>query len=530
VEYKWAVPDHGDGSDSGATGARLFVRPSFADFERIELRRQRSASAKRVYFGTTMLVPPGVHCHLFEVILPGQGGADRGGTEGPDATLLCSSEEESQEDFTLLPITEPQRIHLQRVCLQMRYSGPINVRVVEEEGNFQIPENTPPEDPFEVEPDPWAESLTYTSSLRSCFQADLPQLRLGEICRASEEAEVKEVLWSVYDHLYETYAIYAGRSQWPLVRNTDVYAFFDEAKLLHVSDPAASISDAARDAGDTSPKDTAAAEGPALLSPHASTDSSRLPFQDVKLILMQTRAKTDRRLDPDSIRKPSHKRRVEIQQQQNIEGAPLNRPQFIEMLVRTAVATRQDSPSVAVALRSFVDNILVARIFQLPLARFPRGLQNQPGEVRDKLLAGRKTLLEAHERFGSSEGAFQRFAQLLRITDQNFTAKHVASLYSVARLPNPTAIQKPASIALKYNEFCEAVARMSLTWRSDSRATQRLCRTSTSTEDGFNKFGPFDLQHGQPVRQKAFAAHIEAFIAKVGERLKPAVKVSPGLL
>ncbi|CAK0871173.1 unnamed protein product, partial [Prorocentrum cordatum] len=266
------------------------------------------------------------------------------------------------------------------------------------------------------------------------------------------EAEVTQVLWELYDHLYETYAIYAGRSQWPLVRHVDVYAFFDEAKLLQANLPiAASMALAA---GEVRPKGRASdsEEGPALNEEGLVREiTARTPLQlasghgtillqDVKLILMQTRAKGGTGQQDGACAgqlSASRQRRTEIAHQQAIEGAPITRPQFIEMLARTAIATRSDNPPVAVALRSFVDCVLARHVFRAPLARFPRGLQCQPGEVRDKLLAGRKTLLEAWERYGGSEVSFQRFAQLLRINDQHFTAKHVASVYALARQPDP---------------------------------------------------------------------------------------------
>jgi len=554
VEYRWTVPDQGEGSDSGAGGARLFLRPSFADFEQIELRRCRGAGERRVQFATRMLVPPGSHCHLFEtnsapsrskVALGSTGERSKGKAEQAPPTLLHATSEPTEEDMSKLPISEHQLDRLQRLCVQLRYAGPTNLRSIEaEEGRFQIPESIPPEDPFEAEPDPWAETPARAAQLRGCFEADLPQLRLSELCRADEEAEVTQVLWELYDHLYETYAIYAGRSQWPLVRHVDVYAFFDEAKLLQANLPiAASMALAA---GEVRPKGRASdsEEGPALNEEGLVREiTARTPLQlasghgtillqDVKLILMQTRAKGGTGQQDGACAgqlSASRQRRTEIAHQQAIEGAPITRPQFIEMLARTAIATRSDNPPVAVALRSFVDCVLARHVFRAPLARFPRGLQCQPGEVRDKLLAGRKTLLEAWERYGGSEVSFQRFAQLLRINDQHFTAKHVASVYALARQPDPAAILRPASVGLGFNEFCEAVARMGLTWQAVPRATQRLA-PSRADATAPHRAGQFALPSGHPVRQKAIAAHIEAFLAKVEERLKPSVKGSHSLL
>lgn len=552
MEYRWTVPDQGEGSDSGAGDARLFLRPSFADFEQIELRRSRGAGKRRVQFATRMLVPPGSHCHLFETssapppARPGKVGlastSEKSKVEPAPPTLLHATVEQTEKDMSRLPLSEHQLDRLQRLCVQLRYAGPTNLRSFEaEEGHFQIPESIPPEDPFEAEPDPWAETKARAAQLRGCFDADLPELRLSELCRADEEAEVTQVLWELYDRLYETYAIYAGRSQWPLVRHVDVYAFFDEAKLLQANLPiAASLALAA---GEAKPKEPASAPGAgpapgeeglvrettARTPMQFASGHGTILLQDVKLILMQTRAKGGTG-HPDGsggfAASASRQRRSEIAHQQAIEGAPITRPQFIEMLARTAIATRSDNPPVAAALRSFVDSVLARHVFRAPLARFPRGLQCQPGEVRDKLLAGRKTLLEAWERFGGSDVSFQRFAQLLRINDQHFTAKHVASVCALARQPDPAAILWPASVGLGFNEFCEAVARMGMTWQAVPRATQRLASPAAAPQ----RTGQFVLQSGQPVRQKAIAAHIEAFLAKVEERLKPSVKGNHSLL
>merc|ERR1712008_314393 len=121
----------------------------------------------------------------------------------------------------------------------------------------------------------------------------------------------------------------------------------------------------------------------------------------------------------------------------------------------------------------FVRQVIEGRILQPPLMPFPRGLAKQVGAVADIFLARRRCIHEAWERYGSSERAFQRLAQLMRLCDTAFTAKHVASIYALSRRPpidriaSSTAVQRRLSIggSLRYDEFREAVARLSLVWQ-----------------------------------------------------------------
>merc|ERR1719210_2201310 len=76
---------------------------------------------------------------------------------------------------------------------------------------------------------------------RECYDLDVQHLHLAHLCHAEEAEEVRAALWELYPRYYEAYAIFAGRSQWPLVRHVDVYSFFDEARLLDRGEPAAAL-------------------------------------------------------------------------------------------------------------------------------------------------------------------------------------------------------------------------------------------------------------------------------------------------
>merc|ERR1719408_167434 len=90
VDFRWVVPDQGEGDDSGGTGARLFVRPSFADFQRVELQRERTEGSKRVAFWGQALVPPGMHSYIFESIREES-------AQKRSKTLLCARDQTSGE-------------------------------------------------------------------------------------------------------------------------------------------------------------------------------------------------------------------------------------------------------------------------------------------------------------------------------------------------------------------------------------------------------------------------------------------------
>lgn len=200
--------------------------------------------------------------------------------------------------------------------------------------------------------------------------------------------------------------------------------------------------------------------------------------------------------------------------QRHKEGAPITRPQFIEVMLRAAIALQGiREPSVSIAFRQFAEKTLSGKIMKPPLSQFPRGLILCGGVVRDVLLSRRKTLREAFERFGASEIAFQRLAQLLKLCDETFTAKHVASIYALSRSPVADFRSKEATAGLHYVEFCEAVVRLSMGWRN-----QR-----TGHLPGEKRPFPPQLQVGQSIKEKRLAARVEAFLQKVGERMKPSI-------
>lgn len=88
----------------------MFVRPSFANFARIELRRMRVAGSKRVHFRSRLLVPPGRHYHIYESEL------------GSTKELLVSTREQTAEQATA-ELAEPQRGALEELLQQYRRPG-----------------------------------------------------------------------------------------------------------------------------------------------------------------------------------------------------------------------------------------------------------------------------------------------------------------------------------------------------------------------------------------------------------------------
>jgi hypothetical protein len=308
----------------------------------------------------------------------------------------------------------------------------------------------------------------------------------------------------------------------------DAFSHALEAKLLNRSGPEStkpesnvSSPTASRAA---SPVNIAGAESPKAEGEKAATPRPRpravqppLTLQDVQQMLIQ--AITTRKI-PRQTAKDAMAQRAAAVQQRTRESAPLNRPQFIEVMLRTALVLKgPHQPSTSKAFKRFSEKIIRGRIMLPPLSPFPRGLPLQVGEVCDILLARRKTIREAWERFGGSDGAFQRLAQLLKLCDRSFTAKHVASIYALSRRPQPDLkVMKVRGLA--YDEFCEAIARLALIWQRGSRAADLAGGPVVRT-------WPPQPQVGQPVRQRAVGARLEAFLTKVAERLRPAVRGTP---
>lgn len=236
-----------------------------------------------------------------------------------------------------------------------------------------------------------------------------------------------------------------------------------------------------------------------------------LSTQDIQQMIVQTITRRKNAIRHDAT---WSQRRKQLVVQRTREGAPITRPQFVEVLLRAAVALRGREPSTSVALHKFTERILAGRIMQPPLSRFPRGLALNAGVVRDALLARRKALRQAYDRFGMNETSFQRLAQLLKLCDRAFTAKHVASIYALSRWPIKYASAQ--TVPLNYDEFSEAVARLALIWQP----TVGLAMVSNP---GAIRSCPPQPQVGKPVNQKAVAARLEAFLERLAERMKPTV-------
>mmetsp|Transcript_58889 Transcript_58889/g.140507 ORF Transcript_58889/g.140507 Transcript_58889/m.140507 type:complete len:1324 (-) Transcript_58889:85-4056(-) len=513
VTFRYVVPDHGPGSTAGGLRCKLYVRPSFAGFQRIELRRERGDASHRVVYSSKLLVPRGQHCYLFEASL------------GHRRYELMNATGQPSTEIQDVPIDASLREGLIAFCRARKYTGAVNVLPLVTGDHFHIPEALEMQDlDGTVECDPWAIDPVRRQRLDECYQVDVAKFQMSDLCHTREEKEVKEAIAELYCTLYESYAIFAGRSLWPLVRHVDVYAFFDEAQILMDSpfakDAQVSIELTASDVDE-----------------FGEEEKRYVSLQDVQQILVQAigaahRAREAARggdgTDADSSAKgsgperftqlcsqanPSLRERAANVVEKHREGAPITRSQFIEVLLRAAVATGGRELSAAACFRKFTKRILLGRIMQAPLSPFPRGLLKQAGEVRDAILSHRKMLIEAYERFGSSDAAFQRFAQLLRLCDRTFTAKHVSSIFALVKLPIVNVDVEPPRQGLSYEEFCEAVAWLSTVW-------QRGRSQGHAKRDPKLRFR-VPPKVGDPINQKQFAVHIEAFLQKMRERMLP---------
>lgn len=488
----------------------VFLRPSFADFTRVELKRERVSGARRVQFSARLLVPPGAHCHLFEIVV------------GVKCELLCS-EREPVAEICDAPLTPAQGEALESVCRQKRYSGCINTLPVVTEEGFQIPEqDLPSEDQRISQSDAWAEPPLRQERLRLCYEADIRHLHMSDLCHRDEEEEVKAVLWELYGRFYDTYAIFAGRSQWPMVRQVDVYGFFEQSHLLDRTPPGAAglapssppLSPPASPGGDA-PRAAAEKAQPAAPPPPPARP---LMLQDVQQLLLHIQ--DQRQGDSSKEARSSSKGPASSSSKgPGKSGGAITRPEFFEVLLRTAILLSTRGSSTAVTFRRFADTILAGRVMQVPLAPFPRALLLEAGDFSAALLARRKTLREAWERFGGSGVAFQRLAQLMRLCDRSFTAKHVASIYGLARRPEAEFQPSATSPGLRYEDFCEAVARLALIWRRSSGNN----RFGATPEPSDAPVFPAQPQPGRPVKQKAMAGRFEAFVAKMADRMKPSI-------
>eukprot|EP00929_Paragymnodinium_shiwhaense_P054064 TRINITY_DN27099_c0_g1_i1.p1 TRINITY_DN27099_c0_g1~~TRINITY_DN27099_c0_g1_i1.p1 ORF type:complete len:1464 (-),score=380.45 TRINITY_DN27099_c0_g1_i1:227-4618(-) len=525
TELSWCVPDRGEGVDTAEQHAKVFVRPSFTSFSRIECIRQRVVGSGRVTYNAHVLVPPGQHYMIFESEV------------GEKVQLLCSQDLPSLH-ASEANLTEEQMDEWNNLCRKKRYPGKINLLALVTGDCFQISEQQLEPAKLELpQTDPWVDDPLRQERLRQCYERDLDAWHLSDLCHADEEMEVKDVLWDLYPRLYENYAIFAGRSQWPYVRQVDVYSFFEAAQLLQRGAPSSSegqMSPTAAAAQSPAVKAEVAAAAAAVadgtpaestpeLSPsHAAVAAMMqkpLTMQDVQQILQQT--VVPNRFPPrsaDDGRRGSRSRMAASIKQRMALGAPLTRPQFIEVLLRTANALRgQTEKSTARAFRRFVDKIISAKIMQAPLAPFPRGVHLQVGEVCDILLSRRKIIKEAWERYGGSENSFQRLAQILKLCDRNFNAKHMASIFALARRPQEDCrLENKKDQSLAYDEFCEALSRIALIWKRGSNLL---------TPDVPHTWPP-QPKVGQSVRQRPVARRLETFIEFLQQRMRPAVSSS----
>merc|ERR1711865_607334 len=133
--------------------------------------------------------------------------------------------------------------------------------------------------------------------------------------------------------------------------------------------------------------------------PKVKDASHPLFTQDIQQMIVQTITRRKSVVRHDASWSQRRKFRVH---QLTREGGPMTRPQFVEVLLRAAVALRGREPSTSGAFRKFAEKVLSGRIMQPPLSPFSRGLSLKAGVVRDTLLARRKPLRQAFDRFGSN--------------------------------------------------------------------------------------------------------------------------------
>lgn len=450
IEYKWLQPDSGPASDLAASDGRVFVRPSFANFACIELRRQRAAGNGQVQYAAPILVPAGSeHYHFYE----GKVGNMRAHLPAKREVPLTFAQARLEEsDLDVLESI------FQRYGLKNRV---LNLLPALLDENYSIPEDCEPVKEAPPDVDPWAEDASRQQHWQQCFQEDLRLMHVGDLCQPQEEAEVIGALKGLYRYYYEAYAIVAGRSQWPLVRQKDVFAFFADIRLLDITTSGA--------------------------LPAAAPPNVRAAFSEADIHSFLLRAAT-----------------------KSSVGA-LTRPQFIEVLLIAASAL--GGRCAPAAHKHFAEEILRGRLFQPPLSSYPRALL-QASEVSEMLASHRLTLRVAWQRYGSCPAAFHRLViQQLRLCDRDFHVHQVASIYAVVRQPEPDFNLEMQG--LKYGEFCEALGRLALVWR---RGSASGLASPSATRSPWPAGRP---NKGRPVRLKPFMAHLDAFLLSLKERMKP---------
>jgi len=363
----------------------------------------------------------------------------------------------------------------------------------EANARFQIPEGVPEVVAPEEEIGDWNQGAARIQALMDCFEEDIKIIYLKDVCHVDDEEAVKEALRSKYDLYYECYALFAGRSQWPFVRYVDMFSVFEEAHVVDRS------------------------------GRRNKMEKRRLHMQDVHVMITQTLANHNggdavMNTEAEGERGEGRGRIPKAV----ADGNPVTRPQFFEVMLRAALSWGDDL-SAGHAIKLFADEICSGVFLQPPLAPFPRGIALRPGEYSDAVLNSSKTLKEAWERFGYSNVAFQRLAQLVRLCDRSFTSKHVASIYALAKVPvvNDRVSTAGETRGLTYSEFVEAVGRLAMVW-SRSSWMPACCPQEDGSMRG--RRWPPQLQAGKPVKEHILAQRLLGFLQRLSDRMKPSIR------
>jgi hypothetical protein len=553
--FKWVIPESGPGMIG--EGGQLFVLPSFAGFSRVELQRAPATSGKSIVFAQDMLVPPGTHFYVFE-FGAGSNAADRQSPLG----LQCAKDQASIELETALAKLEDEAQRKARLFFKTRgYTGRVNTFQLSGDG-FQIPEGA-----FDKKDEPLVpismdksrkDEAEWKHRLRKCFEADIQHVRMQDLCHSDEQPHLEAIIWSRYSSLYEVYAIFAGRSTFPFIRQMDIYDFFEAADVME------------KLKYEDSEGEEASKE---VRRPLQDPMSRQLTLQDMQQLLMQTMShgsgaakatlnhQASSGLGSKKQQEMSEKRAQVAQKAK--EGRPLARPQFLELILRLAICLfgRDVQNTMSECLKIFVDRVLVERILRPPLAPFPKALM-WTSEVNSVFIEHTQTLHLAHERFGRNANSFIQLAQLMKLYDKTFTAKNVCSLFALARQPHVDAWETKGTRGLTFAEFCEALVRFSLVRRNQNEQNsifKDLSALSKAKEEtkgrGFHSImmqkpdspdkppssggnskstalgglvssklrDQVRRQMGsepQAVRHRRFAAHVSRFLSKLKERMK----------
>lgn len=456
--FKWSIPESGAGMIG--EGGQLFVLPSFAGFSRVELQRAPATSGKSIVFARDMLVPPGSHFYVFEFGAGSSNAADRQGPSG----LQCARDQPSIELETALSKLEEEAQRKARLFFKTRgYTGRVNTLQLSGDG-FQIPEGAfdKKDEPLVPLPDKSRkDEAEWKHRLRKCFESDIQNVRMQDLCHANEQPQLEAIIWSRYSSLYEVFAVFAGRSTFPFIRQMDIYDFFEAAdimeKLKFEDDGGEVPTEVPRD-----PQDPL---------------SRQLTLQDMQQLLMQTMSHGITPVKPTLAHSSSSgpagskkqqemsEKRAQVAQKAQ-EGRPLARPQFLELILRLAICLYGPlENTMSACLKIFVDKVIVERILKPPLAPFPKSLM-WTSEVSSVFIEHTQTLHLAHERFGRNANSFIQLAQLMKLYDKTFTAKNVCSLFALARQPHVDAYETKGTRGLAFAEFCEALVRFSLIRRN----------------------------------------------------------------